>query len=80
MIGVAKHELKRVFARRQFDTSLGLPRSEMKMRLVLGNRLIGIERFAYIDQQMVMAGILIIISRVGHTHVAQAKASTRMRP
>jgi hypothetical protein len=31
MVGVAEHELKRVFAGRQFDTSFGLARSEMKM-------------------------------------------------
>ncbi len=75
MIGIAEHELNRVLAGRQLDTSLGLARSEMKMRFVLCNRLIGIEWFAHIDEQMVMAGILIIIPRVGHAHVAKAEAT-----
>ena len=43
MLGVAEHKLKCVLARRQFNTCLGLPRPEMKMVLVLRNRIIWIE-------------------------------------
>src|SRR6267143_1112350 len=75
MLGVAQHELKSMFSRWKFDTCLGLARAKMKMRLVLCNRFVGIERFGHINQQMMMAAVLEIVARVGDTHVAQAEAT-----
>ena len=43
MLGIAQHQLKRMLAWRQFDTSLGLPRTEMQMVLVLRDRRVRIE-------------------------------------
>ena len=75
MLGIAQHQLKRMFAGRKFDTRLGLARAKMKMRLVLWNRFVGVERFGHINQQMMMAAVLKIVARVGDTHVAQAEAT-----
>jgi hypothetical protein len=47
----------------------------MKMGLVLWDRLVGIERFSHIDQQMMMAAVMKIVARVGDTHVAQTKTT-----
>ena len=46
-----------MFSGRQFDARLGLSRPEVKMRLVLRDRLFRIERVFHIDQQMVVAGV-----------------------
>ena len=48
MLSIAQHELESVFAGRQLDTCLGLTRSEMKMGLVLWDRLVGIEWFIHV--------------------------------
>src|SRR6266702_5626720 len=45
MLRVAQHELEGVLAGRQIEACLGLTRSEMKMALVLCDRLVGIEWF-----------------------------------
>src|SRR5260370_38155703 len=73
MIGVTQHQLQGVFAGWKFDTSLGLARSIVKMRLVLWNRLVGVERVIYVNQQMVMAAVLEIIAGVSYNHVAQTE-------
>ena len=65
MLGVAKDKLQCVLARRQFNACLGLPRPEMKMVLVLRNRIIWIERFVHVDQQMMMAAVCKIVARHG---------------
>ena len=49
MLGIAQHQLERVFSGRQLDTCLGLTRSEMKMGLVLWDRFVEIERFIHIN-------------------------------
>src|SRR5258706_14249301 len=75
MVGVTQHQLQGVFAGWKFDTSLGLARSIVKMRLVLWNRLVGVERFIHVNQQMVMAAVLEIIAGVSYTHVAQTETT-----
>ena len=50
VLGIAQHQLKRMLARRQFDTGFGLARAEMKMVLVLRDRLVRFERFIPINQ------------------------------
>src|SRR6202022_824562 len=65
MLGIAQHQLESVLAGRQLDARLGLACSEMKMGLVLWNRLVGIEWFIHINQQMMMAAVLKIVARVG---------------
>ena len=49
MLGIAEHSLECVLAREQFNTCLSLARTEMKMGLVLWNRLVWIEGFIHID-------------------------------
>src|SRR5882672_1505805 len=75
MFCIAQHQLESVLAGRKLDTRLGLARAKMKMRLVLCNRFVGVERFGHIKQQMMMAAVLKIVARVGDTHVAQAEAT-----
>src|SRR3982074_1208982 len=77
VIGVAEHELKRMVAGWKFDTRLGLARPKMKMRLVLWNWFVGIERFIHINQQMVMAAVFEIIARMSYAHVAQTEATPK---
>ena len=77
VFGVAQHELKGMFAGWKFEARLRLARPEMEMRLVLWNWLVGIERFIHIDQQMVMAAVFEIISRVRYAHVAQTEATPK---
>ena len=45
----------------------------MKMFLVLRNRLAGIERFIYVDQQVMVAAVRKLIARVSDAHPAQSK-------
>src|ERR1700682_4164826 len=75
MLGIAQHQLESVLAGRQLDTRLGLACSEMKMGLVLWDRLVGIEWFIHINQQMMMAAVLKIVARVGDTHVPQTETT-----
>ena len=75
MLGIAQHQLERVFSGRQLDTCLGLTRSEMKMGLVLRYRFVGIEWFIHINQQMMMAAVLVMIAGMRNAHVAQTKAA-----
>ena len=77
MFGVAKDELQRVFARRQFNVCFGLARPKMKMVLVLRNRVIWIKRFVHVDQQMMVTAIRKIIPRMRDPHIAQAKATPK---
>ena len=49
MLSIAQYQLKSVFAGWQLDTCLGLTRSEMKMGLVLRDRLVWIEWFIHIN-------------------------------
>ena len=71
MLGVTQDQLKGMFAGLKLNASFGLTRAEMKMVLVLRDRLIHIERFVHINQQMMMPAVLKIIARVSDTHVAQ---------
>jgi len=54
---------------RKFDTCFGLPRSKMEMRFVLGDRLVGIDWSIHINQQMVMAAVLVVIARMSYAHI-----------
>ena len=49
MLSIPQHQLESVFAGRQVYTPLGLTGSEMKMGLVLCNRLVGVEWFIHVD-------------------------------
>src|SRR3981081_2921069 len=75
MLGIAQHQLEIVFAARELDSCLGLTRSEMKMGFVLWDRFVGIERFIHVNQQMMVAGVLKVIARMGYAHVAEAEAA-----
>src|SRR6516225_9055695 len=75
MLGVTQDQLKSMFAGLKLDTGLGLTRAEMKMVLVLRDRLIHVERFTHVNQQMMMTAVLKIVARVGDTHVAQTETT-----
>src|ERR1700693_2959978 len=77
MLGIAQHQLERVFAGWQLDTCLGLTRSEMKMGLVLRDRLVWIEWFIHINEQMMVSAVLKIVARVGDTHVPQTETTPK---
>ena len=57
MVGIPQHELERVLAGWKFDARFSLAGAKMKVRFVLRNRLIGIERLIHVYQQMVMAAL-----------------------
>src|ERR1700730_17187174 len=73
MSGVAQDQLQGMLAGWKFNSGLGLARSEVKMRLVLWNRLIGLDWLIHIDQQMMMAAVLEIIAGVSYAHIAQTE-------
>src|SRR3954467_6927819 len=73
VLGIAQHELKRVRPGRKLEQRFGLPCPEMQMRLVLQDRLLGIDGVVDVDQQMMVTGVLILVAGMGHSHVAQAE-------
>ena len=75
MFGIAQHELERMLAGWKLDPGFGLARAKMKVRFVLRNWLIGIERIVHVYQQMVMAAVRVIVAGVRYAHVAQSKAA-----
>ena len=75
MASVAQHELKRVLAGRKFYPRFRLARSEMKVGFVLRNRFLEIDRLIHINQQMMMAAVLVIIAGVRNAHVAYSEAA-----
>ena len=77
MLGITEHQLQRVLAGRQFNTCLSLPRAEVKMCLVLWDRLVWVKWFIYVDQQMMMTAVWGITARLGNTHVAKAKPAPK---
>jgi hypothetical protein len=77
MLGVAEYELQRVFARWQFNACSGLARTKMQVSPVLRNRLIWIERFVHVDQQMMVTAVCKIIPRMRNPHIAQAEATPK---
>jgi len=58
-----------VLARRQFETCLGLARTEIKVVPVLRDRCIEIERFVHVNEQMMMPAVREIVAGVGDAHV-----------
>src|SRR5260370_33087427 len=52
-----------------------MTRFEMKMALVLCDRLVGIEWFVDIDEQMMMAAVMKIVPCVGDAHVPQTETT-----
>src|ERR1700688_2673091 len=79
VFGVPEHKLKCVLARSQFNVRLSLAGAEMKMSLVLWDRLVRIERFVHVNQQMVVATIGSITTRLGDPHIAKTE-TTPERP
>lgn len=77
MLRVAKHQLKCMPARRQLDTCLGLPRSEMKMVFVLRNCLIWIHGIIDVYEQMVMPTIWKIVTGMSYTHTPQTETTPK---
>ena len=77
VLSVAQHELKGMLTRRKFDARLGLARSKMEMRLVLGNWFVGIEGLIHINQQVVMAAVWKMIACMSYAHVSQTKATPK---
>ena len=77
VLGIAEHQLQRVLAGWQFNTCLSLPGAEMKMCLVLWDRLVWVERFIYVDQQMMMTAVGGVAARLGDAHVAKAKPAPK---
>ena len=72
VIFITKEQLKRVHPERQGDLRLGLARSEMEVIGVAGNGLIE-RRQRRIDQEVVMAGIVLFKARRRDTHAYQPK-------
>src|ERR1700688_1230169 len=60
VFGVPEHKLKCVLARSQFNVRLSLAGAEMKMSLVLWDRLARIERFVHVNQQMVVTCVRLV--------------------
>src|SRR5208283_5370226 len=77
VLGVTEHQLQRVLAGWQFNKRLSLSGAEMKMSLVLWDRLVWVNWFIYVDQQMMMTAVLGITARLGNTHVAKAKPAPK---
>ena len=77
MLGIAEHQLQRVLAGWQFNTRLSLPRTEVKMGLVLRNGLVWVNWFVYVDQQMMMTTVWGVAACLGNTHVAKAKPAPK---
>src|SRR5215470_17452755 len=75
MSAVTQHQLERMPARRQVEIGLGLTGNEMQVVLVRGDRLVGIERLIHIDQQMMVATVGKIVTRVRHAHIAETKTA-----
>src|SRR5262249_48081922 len=75
VLGIAQHQLQRVLSWRQLDACFSLACSEVKMALVLRDRLVGIERIVQVDKQWMMAAVLEFVARMSDAHVAQAKAA-----
>ena len=73
MLGISEHQLECVLAWEQFNTRLSLARAEMKMGLVLWNRLVWVKWLIYVDQQMMMTAVWGIAARLGDAHVAETK-------
>ena len=67
MASVAQHELERVLAGRKLYSRF---RPKMKVGFVLWNRFLWIDRLICINQQMMMAAVLVIIAGVRNAHVA----------
>src|ERR1700730_12831040 len=57
MIAVAQHQLQGVLSLRQVEERLGLARTEVQMLFVVRDRLVGIDWFLRIDQQVMMTDV-----------------------
>ncbi len=55
VVGVAEHELERVRPGRQLDLRLGLAGAEMQVVPVGRDRVVGVERLGYVDEEVVVA-------------------------
>src|ERR1700722_2861305 len=59
----------------QFNACLGLACTKMKVIFILRDRLVWVESFVHVDQQMMMSRIWSIAARLGDAHVAEAKSA-----
>ena len=59
--------------RAAIDERLGLSGAEVEMRLVLRDRLVRIEGFVHVDQEMMMTAVRRVAARLGDAHVAKAE-------
>ena len=60
VVGIPQHELERMLAGWKLDPRFGLTCAEMKMRLVLRDRFVRIERLIDVDQKMVVAAVCVL--------------------
>jgi len=79
MVGVAKEQLKRVFAQRKVNYCLGLSRPEVQMIEVIRDRLIQ-RRQLGVNQEMVVAGVGLFDARRRHAHVGKTEMNCRLLP
>ena len=56
---------------------LSLPGAEVKMGLVLRDRLVRVDGFVYVDQEMMMTAVWGGAARLGNAHAAKAKPAPK---
>ena len=71
---VGKIELQGVLARRQLDRGFGLTATEMDVMGVGRNRLVERRQAIDVDQQVMMAGVVLRHAGRGNAHATQAEA------
>src|SRR5262249_58909471 len=77
VLGITEHKLECVSPGRQFNARLGLSSAEVQVVLILRDRIIRIERIVDVDQQVMMAAVRELVSRMRNAHVAQSKAAPK---
>src|SRR6202171_6592659 len=75
MIAVAQHQLQGVLSLRQVEERLGLARTEVQMLFVVRDRLVGIDCFLRIDQQVMMTDVGEITAGGGNSPASQSEAT-----
>ncbi len=75
MIAVAQDQLQRVLSLRQVEERLGLAPTEVQMLFVVRDRLVGIDCFLRVDQQVMMTDVGEITAGGSNSHAAQTEAT-----
>ena len=70
---VPQHQLECMLARWQFNNRLSLTSAEMKMSLVLWDRLVRVEGVIYVDQQMVVTSVRFVDTGRRNPHAGETK-------